>query len=152
MKPKLIRALLFVILAVCGLTQIAGTQQSETTPQDLVALDKKWGEVVANKDAVGLGEILADDFVGVGDNGAKYTKPDEIKQLESRKPTDGSYSADDYDVRFLDKDTALMLHRGSFSGKEDGKDVFEEHRSLHVFVRRDGRWKVIASDATPIAR
>ncbi len=152
MKRDLTRAFLFVSLLVCGLTQVAGTQQSETSPQDLITLDKKWGDVVTNKDVVGLGDILADDFVGVGDNGEKDSKADEIKQLGSGKPSNGSYSADEYDVRFLSKDTVLMIHRGSFSGQEDGKDVFEQHRSLHIFVKRDGRWKVIASDAIPIPR
>jgi ketosteroid isomerase-like protein len=152
MKRNLLAVLLFSMLLASDVAHTAATQEPEPSRETLIALDKEWGDVVAKKDAARLRQILADDFIGIGDKGEKYTKADEIKQLENRTPANGRYGADDYDVRFLNRDIALMVHRGSFSGQEDGKNVFEEHRSLHVLVKRDGRWQVFASDATPIAQ
>lgn len=47
-------------------------------------------------------------------------------------------------------DTAVMTHRTTITGKRDGKDFTEMRRSMHVWVKRDGRWQVVATQATPI--
>lgn len=43
-----------------------------------------------------------------------------------------------------------MTHRTTITGKRDGKDFTEMRRSMHVWVKRDGRWQVVATQATPI--
>jgi hypothetical protein len=153
MKVKLLFPALTLAVLIATAIQAARVQETEQTEklkQELIKLDKDWGDAVASKNVAALEQILAEDFIGVGSKGEKYVKADELNQLKNQTPLNAKYSSSDYEVRSLSKETALMLHHGTFSGQEGGKDVFEAHRSLHVFVKRDGRWWVVASDATPI--
>jgi len=50
----------------------------------------------------------------------------------------------------LTPDVIVMTHRATTKGMQDGKEVTESHRSLHVFQSRDGQWQVVANAQLPI--
>jgi len=125
-----------------------------TTPnaeQELIALDKSWGDAGLKGDSALLETILADDFIGNSPIGVA-TKAQNIAEAKTNAPniTNATYVADEYTVRFLDPNTAVMTHRAVEKGLNKGKEYNDQHRSMHVWVKRDGRWQVVASQATPI--
>jgi hypothetical protein len=125
-----------------------------TTPsaeQELITLDKSWGEAGLKGDSAVLETILADDFIGNSPTGVA-TKAQNIAEAKTNAPdiTNATYVADEYTVRFLDPNTAVMTHRAVEKGLNKGKEYNDQHRSMHVWVKRDGRWQVVASQATPI--
>jgi len=61
-----------------------------------------------------------------------------------------SYTADEYKFEALTPDVIVKTHRATTKGMQDGKEVTESHRSLHVFQKRDGRWQVVANAQLPI--
>jgi len=158
-----------LVLTVVGLSISLGqTQKPEKKPdksqpvaekvssnssaeQDLIKLDKEWGEAGLHGDAAVLEVILADDFMGDSPTGAQ-TKAQHIAEAKTNAPdiTNATYIADEYTVRFLDPNTAVMTHRASEKGLKKGKEYTDQHRSMHVWVRRGDRWQVVASQATPI--
>ena len=129
-------------------------EQVATTPsaeQELISLDKSWGEAGLKGDLAVLERILADDFIGNSPIGVA-TKAQNIAEAKTNAPniTNATYVADEYTVRFLDPNTAVMTHRATEKGLNKGKEYTDQHRSMHVWVKRDGRWQVLASQATPI--
>jgi hypothetical protein len=124
---------------------------SNSGEQELISLDKEWGEAGLRGDAAVLERILADDFMGATPT-AVATKAQNIAEAKTNAPdiTNATYTADEYTVRFLDKDTAVMTHRAVEKGLNKGKEYTDQHRSIHVWVKRNGRWQVVASQATPI--
>ena len=135
-----------------GQSQPAGEKvSSSAAEQDLIKLDKEWGEAGLRGDAAVLEGILADDFMGVSPTGVA-TKAQNIAEAKTNAPniTNATYVADEYTVRFLDPNTAVMTHRATAKGLNKGKEYNDQHRSMHVWVKRDGRWQVVASQATPI--
>jgi hypothetical protein len=129
-------------------------EQVATTPsaeQELISLDKSWGEAGLKGDSAVLERILADDFIGNSPIGVA-TKAQNIAEAKTNAPniTNATYVADEYTVRFLDPNTAVMTHRATEKGLNKGKEYTDQHRSMHVWVKRDGRWQVLASQATPI--
>jgi hypothetical protein len=98
-----------------------------------------------------LERILADDFMGSEPTGV-MTKAQSVAQAKSDSAniTDATYIADEYTVRWLDKDTAIMFHRAVEKGKNKGADYTDQHRSIHVWKKVNGRWQVVASQALPI--
>jgi hypothetical protein len=125
-----------------------------TTPsaeQELIAIDKQWGDAGLKGDSAVLERILADDFIGNSPTGVA-TKAQNIAEAKTNAPniTNATYVADEYTVRFLDPNTAVMTHRATEKGLNKGKEYNDQHRSIHVWVKRDGRWQVVASQATPI--
>jgi len=128
--------------------QIATTPSAE---QELIAIDKQWGDAGLKGDSAVLESILADDFIGNSPTGVA-TKAQSIAEAKTNAPniTNATYVADEYTVRFLDPNTAVMTHRAVEKGLNKGKEYSDQHLSMHVWVKRDGRWQVVASQATPI--
>ena len=124
---------------------------SSNADQDLIKLDKEWGEAGLRGDTAALERILADDFMGSEPTGV-MTKAQSVAQAKSDSAniTDATYIADQYTVRWLDKDTAIMFHRAVEKGKNKGADYTDQHRSIHVWKKQNGRWQVVASQALPI--
>jgi len=124
---------------------------SSSAEQELISLDKEWGEAGLRGDTAVLERILADDFMGATPT-AVATKAQSIAESKTNAPniTNATYTADEYTVRFLDKNTAVMTHRAVEKGLDKGKEYTDQHRSIHVWVKRNGRWQVVASQATPI--
>jgi hypothetical protein len=124
---------------------------SNSAEQDLIKLDKEWGVAGVRGDAAALETILADDFTGISATGVA-TKAQNIAEAKANAPniTNASYVADGYMVRFLDPNTAVMTHSALENGLNKGKEYTEQHWSMHVWVKRDGRWQVVASQATPV--
>jgi hypothetical protein len=132
----------------------AGEKVATTTnsaEQELIGLDKEWGEAGLRGDTAVLERILADDFIGNSPTGVA-TKAQNIAEAKTNAPniTNATYVADEYTVRFLDPNTAVMTHHAVEKGLNKGKEYNDQHRSIHVWVKRDGRWQVVASQATPI--
>jgi hypothetical protein len=46
-------------------------------------------------------------------------------------------------------DVALVL--GRIVGRDEGGAVVRDGRFLHVYARREGEWKLVAAQATPVA-
>ena len=84
---------------------------SSSAEQELIKLDKEWGEAGLRGDAAVLEGILADDFMGVSPTGVA-TKAQNIAEAKTNAPniTNATYVADEYTVRFLDPNTAVMTH------------------------------------------
>jgi hypothetical protein len=124
---------------------------SNSAEQELISLDKEWGEAGLRGDTTVLERILADDFMGATPT-AVATKAQNIAEAKTNAPdiTNATYTADEYTVRFLDKNTAVMTHRAVEKGLNKGKEYTDQHRSIHVWVKRNGKWQVVASQATPI--
>ena len=95
----------------------------------LIKLDKKWGEA---RGADAVAPLLSDDVTGVSVEGTDGKK-EMLADADANPPPEGPYQAADYKVRFLSDDIAIMTH--SISGEDP-------HRSLHVWQKLDGRWKV----------
>jgi hypothetical protein len=120
---------------------------SQQVQQELIALDKQWGDTV---DKAMLDKLLAENMLSVGPKGEGGGKKEQIAALLGT-PTSG-YVADEHKFEMLGPDTVVMTHRGTSTSMEGGKPVKESHRSLHVFQRVKGTWQVAASSSTPIAK
>ena len=110
---------------------------AENVQDELIELDKKWGEAALKGDKAAVANILADDVMVVGPLGM-FTKAEALEAIEAREAT--TYMTSEYKVMMLGKETAVMSHR---AGGE------QPHGSLHVWVKRDGKWQVVANAFVP---
>ena len=112
--------------------------------QELTALDQEWTQAGVKGDASILERVLADDYSAANALGKTITKAEAIADLKSGATKLDTNTADNYSVRVFG-DTAVMTHDGVRTGQREGKAFTERYRSLHVFVRRGGRWQAVAS-------
>ncbi len=116
---------------------MAGTMANADDSDALVQLDKEWGEAEGPE---ALEALLADNILALGLEGVG-SKAQMLEAAASDDAPTGPYVAGDYDVRFLSKDVAVMIHS---AGEPD------PHWSMHVWQKRDGKWQVAATATVPI--
>jgi hypothetical protein len=121
---------------------------SQQVQQQLIALDKQWGE--ARTDTAVLNKILSDKMLALGPKGEAQGKKEQIAASTAVSSSD--YVADEHKFEMLGPDVVVMTHRGTSTTTEGGKPVKESHRSLHVFQRTNGNWQVVASAQMPISQ
>jgi hypothetical protein len=144
------------ITVLCTAVALVLSAQAKDVPKDvqqsLISLDKQWGE--AGGDTAKLDKIIGDNLLAVGSKGEAQDKKELIadNKAVSASVQNGSYVADEYKFEMLSPDVVVMTHRGTTKGMENGKEVTESHRSLHVFEKLDGRWQVVANAQLPIAK
>jgi Domain of unknown function (DUF4440) len=134
----------FVMVGMSAAARMDAPNQQ--VQQQLIALDKQWGE--AGTDTAALNKILADNMVALGPKGEAEGKKEQIAAVTTA-PASG-YVADEHKFEMLTPDVVVMTHRGTITTTEGGKQVKESHRSLHVFQRINGNWQVVASAQVPI--
>jgi Domain of unknown function (DUF4440) len=104
-------------------------------------------------DAAKLDKIIGDSVLAIGAKGEAQDKQQLIASNKSASAgvSNGTYTADEYKFDMPSADVVVMTHRGTTKGMQNGKEVTESHRSLHVFQKQNGRWQVVANAQLPIA-
>jgi hypothetical protein len=145
---------ILVIMIACALMGAVVSTQAKNIPVDvqkaLIALDKEWGEAGGN--TAKLDKIIGDNVLGIGAKGEAQDKQQLIASNKalSTDVQNGTYAADEYKFDMPSADVVVMTHRGTTKGMQNGKEVTESHRSLHVFQKQNGRWQVVANAQLPI--
>jgi ketosteroid isomerase-like protein len=145
---------IFAVVVLCFTVGFIVHTQAKSVPSDLqqalIALDKQWGQ--AGADTAKLDKIIGDNILAIGPKGEAQGKQELIaaNTATSAGVQNASYEADEYKFEMLSPDVVVMTHRGTTKGTQDGKDVTESHRSLHVFQKQAGGWRVVANAQLPI--
>ena len=146
---------ILVITLLCTVVGVVVSTQAKNAPADvqqaLIALDKQWGE--AGGDTAKLDKIIGDNVLAIGSKGEAQDKQQLIasNKAVSADVQNSTYTADEYKFDMPSSDVVVMTHRGTTKGMQNGKEITESHRSLHVFQKQNGRWQVVANAQLPIA-
>ena len=109
---------------------------------ELIELDKEWGSAAQGQEGVAaMKKIISEDVVQIsGDGMGSFASM--IAEAEAPDAPTGPYEADNYGVKYLTDDIAVMTHHAGDP---------EPHWSMHVWQKIDGKWMVVASSSTPAA-
>jgi uncharacterized protein DUF4440 len=147
---------ILVILLVCAAVLVVVGSQAKEVPNDvqqaLIGLDKEWGQ--SGGDTAKLDKIIGDHVLAIGAKGEAQDKKELVAANASGASgvTNSTYTPDEYKFEMLNSDVVVMTHRGTTKGTQDGKEVTESHRSLHVFQKQGGKWQVVANAQLPIEK
>src|SRR5437764_1416872 len=144
------RTLVIAVLALTATSVAAGQKQSATTDQRsgveqaIRQLDNERIQAQIGADAVALNRIYADDFIGVGPSGTVRTKPQVISDFTSVDLKFHSITTDEVQVRVYDN-TAVETGLSTMVGQDKGKAVPRDTRFTRVWVKQQGRWRLVAN-------
>jgi len=127
-----------------GQAQSATREQGGNTEQTIRQLDHERIRAQISADAVALDRLYATDFLGVGPSGTVRTKAQVIEDFTSGKLTFQAITTDDVRVR-LYGDTAVETGRSTMNGQDKGKPVPRDTRFTRVWVKQEGRWRLVAN-------
>ena len=133
---------LFIALAACD--KWSDKRVTENVEQAIRQLDNERIQAQIHADATALDRIYAADFIGVGPSGTVRTKPQVILDFTSADLKFQSITTDDVQVRVYGK-TALETGRSTMNGQDKGKTVPRDTRFTRVWVKQQGRWRLVAN-------
>ena len=137
-----------VILAAMSIAlaqrQSAKRDQRRNVEQAIRRLDKERIQAQVHADAEALDRIYADDFIGVGPSGTVRTKPQVIADFTSHDLKFQSITTEEVQVRVYGN-TAVETGRSTMIGEDKGKDVPRDTRFTRVWVKQQGRWRLVAN-------
>ncbi len=127
-----------------GQKQSARRDQRRSVEHTIRQLDNERIQAQIGADAVALDRIYADDFIGVGPSGTVRNKAQVISDFTSGDLKFQSISTDEVQVRVYGN-TAVETGLSTMSGQDRGKAVPRDTRFTRVWVKQQGRWRLVAN-------
>ena len=146
MNRMLVIAAIIVALGALavGQTKSARRTQTETVVEGIRRLDQERIQAQIHADAAALDRIYADDFIGIGPSGTVRTKPQVLADFTSHDLNFQSITTDEVRIRVYGN-TVVETGRSTMVGQDKGKVVPRDNRFTRVWVRRQGRWRLVAN-------
>lgn len=141
--------LLTLTVASCGHVLARQAQEPSRTAaeEEVRRLERQWLDAYEQHNAEAMDRIVADDFTITFPNGRMQTKPQLMAMVKApRRASQPRMKFYTEDVRSRAYgDTVILIGRVVTEYERDGKAVKEQSRYTDTYVRRNGRWQVVAS-------
>ena len=125
--------------------------EAEKITEELTRLTKQWSKVPITKDFDHLRRIWADDFSYTEPDGNVANREDGFAFFEDDTDTHTSNVTAPFNVRVYGKNFAVTDGDHHSVGKDkDGKPFSRKGRFTNVWVRKNGKWKVVAGHASEL--
>jgi len=128
----------------------AWSGEPRSAEQELLALEQAWAGAVQQRDTAKIDQIQAGEYMFTDPAGQLWTKSRELDTLKSGALAITSFVLSEQQVR-LYENTAVVAQRITWTGAFNGSDISGPQRMTDVFVKRDGRWQCVTSQATRIS-
>src|SRR5215470_6840205 len=129
----------------------AAQAKSGSVDQLLMQMERNWGKAIVDRKIAKIREIVAADVSLTTPDGTVQSLDDDLAELQSGAFTAELYDSFDMKVK-LYGDCAVVTGRTKVKAKYKGEDVQDQFRWTDTFVRRKGRWQIVASQATPVPK
>jgi ketosteroid isomerase-like protein len=140
-------------VAVCLLLAgvgIGATASDAKTRKLIEDLEMRRFKAIVEADVVTLENLLAPDMTYSHSNGWTQTKSEFINSLRSRELEYREIKPDVLQVRVYGA-TAVVTGRAHVKAKSKGQDISLELRFLDVYVKRKGKWQMVAWQSARLA-
>ena len=144
MRTLIIAALALATSIAQGQTQSGSQDDRSNVEQAIRQLDKERIQAQISADAAALDRIYADDFIGVGPSGTVRNKSQVIADFTSGNLKFQSITTDEVQVRVYEN-TAVETGLSTMVGQDKGKVVPRDTRFTRVWIRQQGRWRLVAN-------
>ena len=118
---------------------------------EVLNMENKLTAALLRGDFAAIRHICADDAVSVNLDGILSERASELRELESREIRFVSIRTDGVAVH-VHENTAVVTGSASVRLRSRGVERRERLKFMHVFMKRDRRWVLVAQQLTRIAR
>jgi ketosteroid isomerase-like protein len=147
------------ILVLAGFMTVLGCsgfaqpkeKSSGGAEQAVMRIERELLSALLKGDASANEKYLADSYMFTGPDGTVETKAQAVHDLKSGDLKFQSASLDGAKVQVYG-DTAIVTYSSNDKGTFKGKDISGKTRWTDVFVNQNGRWQVVASHGSPVAK
>ena len=140
-----------ILIALVVLQGTPAVSRDAADLKELHRLETVWNEAHVKGDADALDELWADDLIVTVSAMRLLNKADALAMVRSNHLPFTHYQTSELDVKRF-TDSALVTGRLTRERTLDGKPVIDNWRFTKVYVRSQGKWRVIAWRASPAAQ
>ena len=115
----------------------------------VLAAERAWTDAHLHGDFTALADLMADDYRRITPDGSVQDKAAVLAAYQPDRRHWDYAQGDEYDVRVYG-DTAVVVGRWTARGVNNGQAFDYAARFLSVYIRRNGRWQMLAEQSTPI--
>ena len=142
-------SVLSILVVIFIQTSVAKPDDSVDV-QELKRLEKVWNDAYVRADADALEQLCADDLVVTMTDMVVLNKRSSIAILRSGKVKFERYETSDLGTHVYDR-AAVVTGRLQRTRSVQGREVNDEWRFTKVYIRRGGKWLVVAWHASTVA-
>ena len=150
------KELIAAVLITCAMGLAFADAPSATAPatsasasDTIKQIEHAWTEATIAGDYDKVSQIIADDWAGISFDGSKMTKQGFLADLKSGRDKAQSVEIGPMDVKVLGN---VAIVQGSDTEKSvmNGKDTSGKWVWMDVFVKREGKWVAVRSQAARV--
>jgi ketosteroid isomerase-like protein len=148
----------FVLMAACLAPAYAQAPKgagrgaaASATVDAIKQLEKDWSDAQKSRDIEKLRTILAEDWQGLGSDGAISSKRDFLNDVKSGASKLDSFEMGPMDVKVMGR-VAVVQGSDTEKSSTKGKDTSGKWVWTDVFVDRDGRWVAVRSQSAMVMK
>jgi len=142
---------LILILALLTFSSLLAVGQSSSDEQSVKRIEQEMVAAVLKGNASVFEKHLAAAYIFTGPDGIVMNKTENIAPIKSGELKFESSKYDDMKVQ-LYGNTAIVTYQSTDKGTYKGSDLSGQYRWTDVFVKRDGRWQVAATQGTRLTQ
>jgi ketosteroid isomerase-like protein len=138
----------FIALAAAAAV-VAGLQPSPDRVAEFRQIAQNLAAAYLRGDRAFVDALLTDDWTSTDYRGRVWTKANVLALFDGARPPMTKAAIDVDRVRVIGE-VAIVTGRSLSAGRVDGRDVSITQRYTDIYVRSDGRWRVVASHGTQV--
>jgi uncharacterized protein (TIGR02246 family) len=147
------KALLLVVVFATAMPD-SSKEAAAVAAAEVKKVEREWLDAYEKHDAEAMDRFVAEDFVITFANGTRQTKPQLMAEI--RKPRDASqpapkFTTEDVTARTYG-DTVILTGRVVTEITGGDKTVRHESSYTDTYVKKDGRWQVVASHLSAVPK
>jgi ketosteroid isomerase-like protein len=152
----IVAAILFAVASVAQAQNAGEKKPQGVAPQQggvestLTKMEHDLTAAILKRNVGAIDPVIASDFEFTAPDGKMQGKAQFISDVKSGDLALESSELSDMKVRVYG-DAAVVTYATTDKGKYKGQDIDGRYRWTDVFVRRGGKWQIVAGHGTPIA-
>jgi len=127
----------------------APAAKGPSTAEALKQLEHDWTDAEKAGDTERLGQILADDWMGIGYDGKRASKQAVLADLKAGNSKLESIELGPMDVKVWGN-VAVVQGSDTEKSSQGGKDTSGKWVWMDVFVKREGKWVAVRSQSAKV--
>jgi ketosteroid isomerase-like protein len=121
--------------------------------KEVMQMIAAYREALIRKDIKKLDQIWADEYLFTNASGVLVTKAERIANLKSGATAlDSIVPNEDQVYVRLYGTVAIVKSHVYLKGQYSGQSTADNFRSMHVWVKRNGSWQLVANQLTRVAK
>ena len=139
-----------ILIALVVLQGTPAVSRDAAELKELYRLEAVWNDAHVKGDADALDALWANDLIVTVAAMPIMNKADALAMVRSNRMPFAKYETSELNVRQFEN-SALVTGRLVRERAMNGKTIADNWRFTKVYVRSDGRWRVVAWHASPAA-